>query len=342
MRQLLIIITGVALLSTSSFAQKTEDEIGMNIGLTSIYNKETIDLSSPSVGLYYQFNSLSDFPIKPRLDFDYVNVSGFSNIKNLYKGSINGVYEFVPDNVLSPYLIGGFGYEYVAGEINHVFEDKTFLQGGVGVTFHQADGYNFKLETKVLQILDAPNQENEVMLLAGVSVPISKFSRNKEEEDECPIKIDAPDEDRDGVSDMLDQCPNTPCYFTVDSYGCPIKATLMILFDTDKYVIKEESMPKVQRFAEFLIANKGTTVKVVGHTDSDADDAYNIILSHNRAKAVVNQLISFGVSPNRLSEDGKGESMPVASNKTASGKRLNRRIEVELTYPTSIPNPEAK
>ena len=111
----------------------------------------------------------------------------------------------------------------------------------------------------------------------------------------------------------------------------------MILFDTDKYVIKEESMPKVQRFAEFLVTNKGTTVKVVGHTDSDADDAYNIILSHNRAKAVVNQLIAFGVSPNRLSEDGKGESMPVASNATASGKRLNRRIEVELTYPTSIP-----
>ena len=341
MKKLLMIITGVALLGlTNSFAQKTDDEVGMNIGLTSIYNQDTIDLSSLSVGLNYQFNSLYSFPIKPRLDFDYVNVAGFSNIKNLYKGSINGVYEFIPDNVLSPYILGGVGYEYVAGEIDHVFEDKTFLQGGVGVTFHQADGYNFKLEAKVLQIMDAPNQENEVMLVAGVSVPISKFKRSQEKEDECPIKIDAPDEDRDGVTDMLDQCPNTPCYFTVDSYGCPIKATLMILFDTDKYVIKDESMPKVQRFAEFLVANKGTTVKVVGHTDSDADDAYNIILSHNRAKAVVNQLVSFGVSQNRLSEDGKGETMPVASNRTASGKRLNRRIEVELTYPTS--NPEVK
>ena len=71
---------------------------------------------------------------------------------------------------------------------------------------------------------------------------------------------------------MLDQCPNTPCYFVVDSYGCPIKATLMILFDTDKYVIKDESMGKVQRFAEFLMGNRGTTVKVVGHTDNIADD----------------------------------------------------------------------
>ncbi len=340
MKKLLLIITGVALLAiTNSFAQKTEDEVGMNIGLTSIYNKDTIDFSSFSIGFNYQFNSFSDFPIKPRLDFDYVNIAGFSNIKNLYKGSINGVYEFIPNNVLSPYILGGFGYEYVAGAINQVFEDKSFVQAGVGVVYHQENGYNFKVEAKVLQIMDAPNQENEVILLAGVSMPISKFKRNEAKDDECPIKIDAPDEDRDGVTDMLDQCPNTPCYFTVDSYGCPIKATLMILFDTDKSIIKDESMPKVQRFAEFLIANKGTTVKVIGHTDSDADDAYNIILSHNRAKSVVNQLISFGVSQNRLSEDGKGETMPVASNRTASGKRLNRRIEVELTYPTSMPKP---
>ncbi|MFK5976231.1 MAG: OmpA family protein [Sulfurovum sp.] len=338
MKKLLLIIAGVALLAiTNSFAQKTDDEVGMNIGLTSIYNKDTIDFSSFSVGFNYQLNSFSEFPIKPRLDFDYVSVAGFTNIKNLYKGSINGVYELMPDNVLSPYILGGFGYEYVAGAINQIFEDKLFIQGGVGIVYHQENGYNFKIEAKVLQIMDAPNQENEVILLAGVSVPISKFTRSEAKEDECPIKIDEPDEDRDGVTDMLDQCPNTPCYFTVDSYGCPIKATLMILFDTDKSIIKDESMPKVQRFAEFLVTNKGTTVEVVGHTDSDADDAYNIILSHDRAKSVVNQLISFGVSQNRLSEDGKGETMPVASNRTASGKRLNRRIEVKLTYPTSMP-----
>ncbi|MFK5975610.1 MAG: outer membrane beta-barrel protein, partial [Sulfurovum sp.] len=163
MKKLLMIITGVALLGlTNSFAQQTEDEVGMNIGLTSIYNEDTIDLSSFSVGLNYQFNSFSNFPIKPRLDFDYVNISGYSNIKNLYKGSLNGVYEFIPDNVLSPYILGGVGYEYVAGEINHVFEDKVFLQGGAGIVYHQENGYNFKIEAKVLQIMDAPNQENEV------------------------------------------------------------------------------------------------------------------------------------------------------------------------------------
>ena len=67
-----------------------------------------------------------------------------------------------------------------------------------------------------------------------------------------------------------------------------------------------------------------------------------MILSNNRAKAEVNQKIRLGVSEIRLSKDGKGESMPVASNRTASGRKLNRRIEVKLTYPTTLPAPVVK
>ena len=154
--------------------------------------------------------------------------------------------------------------------------------------------------------------------------------------EECPVKIDGPDRDRDGVPDDVDQCPNTPCDFSVDDKGCPVKANLMIHFATDKANITPESMKLVKRFAEFLIKNKGSLVHIIGHTDWRGSDQYNMALSKRRAKAVRDALVEFGVSPSRLSTEGRGERDPIASNRTAEGMALNRRTEVRLTYPQYI------
>lgn len=154
--------------------------------------------------------------------------------------------------------------------------------------------------------------------------------------EECPVKIEGPDRDRDGVEDSIDQCPNTPCDFSVDDKGCPVKANLMIHFATDKADITPQSMELVKKFAEFLIKNKGSLVHIIGHTDWRGSDQYNMALSKRRAKAVRDALIQFGVSPSRLSTEGKGESEPIASNRTAEGMALNRRTEVRLTYPQYI------
>ncbi len=153
---------------------------------------------------------------------------------------------------------------------------------------------------------------------------------------ECPVKIDGADRDRDGVLDSVDQCPNTPCDFSVDSKGCPIKATLRIHFQTDNAYITDYSRPKVERFAQFLLDNKGSNVHIVGHTDWRGSDSYNMVLSKKRASSVKNALIEYGVSPSRITSTGKGESEPIADNKTARGMALNRRIEVTLTYPNEI------
>ena len=323
-------------MTTATFAQ--EDEIGINVGLTSLHNNDSINPKNISGGVTYQFNEINDFGLKPRVDVDYVRTTDYKTVNALVKGSINAVYEFGRDNVVSPHILAGVGYEHVDGALDHEFEDHMFIQTGAGVTYHQEDGYNFKLEGRLVDISSSnKNEDNEVVLTAGVSAPLSKFRKTeKKDENTCPKKIDAPDEDRDGVADVIDQCPGTPCYFTVDQYGCPIKATLRIHFDVDKATIRPYSLPKVERFATFLMGNRGTMVKIIGHTDSDASDAYNMVLSEKRAKAVLNKLVELGVSPNRLSAEGKGERMPIASNATKSGKSLNRRIEVELTYPANV------
>lgn len=66
---------------------------------------------------------------------------------------------------------------------------------------------------------------------------------------------------------------------------------------------------------------------VEGHTDSDGSDESNQKLSEQRAEAVVNKLVSMGISKDRLVSKGFGESVPVASNDTSEGKASNRRVE---------------
>ena len=68
----------------------------------------------------------------------------------------------------------------------------------------------------------------------------------------------------------------------------------------------------------------------VGHTDSVGSDAYNQKLSVRRADAVKAYLVSKGIEKNRIYTEGKGESQPVADNKTKEGRAKNRRVEIEV------------
>jgi outer membrane protein OmpA-like peptidoglycan-associated protein len=73
-----------------------------------------------------------------------------------------------------------------------------------------------------------------------------------------------------------------------------------------------------------------TLIDVEGHTDSDGSDSYNMQLSQQRAGSVGAYLQSHGVNPQRIVTVGVGEARPVASNATADGKQLNRRVELKL------------
>jgi len=150
---------------------------------------------------------------------------------------------------------------------------------------------------------------------------------------ECSIKIDRPDFDRDGVEDRFDQCPATPCNFSVDRYGCPIKTTLRVNFKTNSSRIEGYSINKIEIFANFLLQNRGSFVKIIGHTDSRGSSKHNMELSLARANSVRRALIARGVSATRLSAEGRGESQPIAPNTTTEGRAMNRRIEAILSYP---------
>ncbi|MBC7934965.1 MAG: OmpA family protein [Rhizobacter sp.] len=101
-----------------------------------------------------------------------------------------------------------------------------------------------------------------------------------------------------------------------------------ILFDVNSDKIKPESYGAIKDIATVLSENPGVKVMIVGHTDSDGDDAGNMELSKKRAAAVKDILSKeFNVEASRLTTDGKGESQPLDKNTTPLGKAGNRRVE---------------
>lgn len=101
-----------------------------------------------------------------------------------------------------------------------------------------------------------------------------------------------------------------------------------ILFDVNSDRVKGESYGSLKEIAGVLTENADVKVQIVGHTDSDGDDAANMDLSKRRAASVKNALVSeFKIEATRLETDGRGETQPIDKNDTAAGKANNRRVE---------------
>ena len=101
-----------------------------------------------------------------------------------------------------------------------------------------------------------------------------------------------------------------------------------IHFDVNSDKIKPDSYGILKEVATVLKENEAVKIKIVGHTDSDGDDAKNMELSKKRAEAVKNALTGeFQISNARIEIDGKGETMPLSKNDTPVGKAQNRRVE---------------
>ena len=100
-----------------------------------------------------------------------------------------------------------------------------------------------------------------------------------------------------------------------------------ILFDVDKYDVRPEAKRALASLATVLKEADVKAFEVDGHTDSDASDEYNQVLSEKRANAVKDFLTSQGIVA-EITIKGYGESRPIASNDTAEGKQKNRRVEI--------------
>lgn len=169
--------------------------------------------------------------------------------------------------------------------------------------------------------------------------------------DECPNEIGPadrqgcpdpdPDRDGDGVVDRLDNCPDE--VGTEVNHGCQNAQLVVIGSDEltlldrvafrtrNSSVIVKSSLRVLDNVAAVLGAHPEITkVRIEGHTDSQGNDAKNMSLSQQRARAVRDYLLERGIDFSRLEAIGWGESKPIASNKTRKGREENARIELHI------------
>jgi OOP family OmpA-OmpF porin len=232
---------------------------------------------------------------------------------------VSGLYHFDTGTKFTPYVSLGVGGNWISRDrpesnnyssfaANAGLGFKLFFNEVIALRMEVNDTYSFRRVQGAR--FTAP------MVSAGLTFQVG-------------ANPDCPDSDRDGVCDAYDKCPGTPAGYKVDADGCPITVTISmdIKFDFDKAVVKSEYLPEVEKVANFLNNHPGSTAVVEGHTDSRGNDDYNQKLSERRAVAVRDTLInSFGVDDSKVTAVGYGESRPIATNDTASGRAQNRRV----------------
>jgi OOP family OmpA-OmpF porin len=163
--------------------------------------------------------------------------------------------------------------------------------------------------------------------------------------DDCPDQAGAfaaagcPDADGDGIQDNLDKCPNAAG--NADKDGCPEisaedqeildLAVQAIEFESGSSSLTSESYITLDQIVDILKRYQGYSCKIEGHTDSIGHRADNMKMSEDRAQACLDYLVSKGIDSSRLSIEGFGESMPIATNKYKDGRAQNRRVEFKLT-----------
>jgi outer membrane protein OmpA-like peptidoglycan-associated protein len=101
-------------------------------------------------------------------------------------------------------------------------------------------------------------------------------------------------------------------------------------FGSASSVLGAGAQGRLTPLADFLAKQPDAKIQIAGHTDSQGSDASNMDLSARRAQSVGAYLISTGVNPNRITSVGRGESAPTATNDTAAGRAINRRVEVTI------------
>ena len=242
------------------------------------------------------------------------------------------------------------GYDYGLG-------NDRFSYAHIGLEF--ALGARSKPQMAVHNPVASMRTEyltQEAMLKSSIAAQQAEIDAEKAKNDKLRSDLDVTnanlakftvDSDGDGVPDFFDKCPNTPAGTKVDGSGCPLpkvetkvivteedrrvvrEAIKNLEFDFGKATIREHSYPSLERVARLLI-DKNFSLKLAGHTDNVGSAEANMRLSKDRAESIKSFLVSKGANASRIEATGYGKDQPIASNKTAKGRQLNRRVEFTL------------
>lgn len=237
---------------------------------------------------------------------------------------------------------GGSGYY---DPYNHVQENEEIKKTDVDKLKNineESDGKNKKTDSIPMKKIKITVNSSDGTPLKG-SVDVKKWDKGKVIYSDR-ISINKPDQiieipDMDDVEVTGESTGHLPEKEIVTKDEKEKKITLTkiekgkgiivknIHFETGKAYLRKESLNILNGIIDQMNRNTSIKLQVIGHTDSSGGTAYNKKLSERRADSVVEYMIKHGISPERLQAVGMGEEKPLADNKTAEGRRINRRTE---------------
>ena len=220
--------------------------------------------------------------------------------------------------------------EYLLNQALEINRKNPYALLNLGVIYQETGRYD-KARKFYQSVIDLkPNQKaaaSNVQGYAGKSLAdIARINlKNLPPPSASNSRGAGPDSDKDGVPDNLDKCRNTPAKAEVAANGCWI---LTDIFASGKADISPAAYKQLDDAALILLKNPSLRLEIQGHTDNTGTASANQQLSEERAKAVADYFIGKGVAADRLKWKGYGQTQPIESNKTAGGRRQNRRVEL--------------
>jgi len=247
---------------------------------------------------------------------------------------------FSRDNKISPYVLGGLGYQYDNYEGLKGDADVTAALG-LGLmwdVYRNGDGSRtVQVRPEIRQRWDFATGDTYSDTLVQVGIGLGWGPPRP-----APVVAEAPpppppppakcsDQDGDGVCDADDKCPNTPAGDRVGPFGCSCDVVIRTHFAFDSAELTAEDKATLDGVATRLKDLQFVEGTATGHTDSVGTAEYNQKLSERRAQAVVDYLAAKGVGQGRIKAIGMGLTKPIADNATEEGRAQNRRVTIRRT-----------
>ncbi len=288
------------------------------------------------------------------MESEFVNPSLVKIVEstNALTGDLDFMFYLVPCEPISPYFFGGFGgvYKSLTNKATATLDNNTLnfqLNSGIGLEWNLTDEWKFITEfgyhitnNSEFDGAIAATEVNGRDSYMAINIGLLYFIDKGEPSKYCQLYSGITQEYKDmtnynKIEEMIKKhIPKEVIKEVVVEKPMKVATEKWVLvgvnFEFNSAKLLGESYPILYDAAKTLLMNPNMKVEIQGYTDNVGSESYNKKLSQKRAEAVKGYLTSKGIAANRLTAAGFGESNPVADNKTADGRAMNRRIEFKV------------
>ena len=325
-------------IATTGYAQVRAGSVNITptIGMYVFEGNEDLEVSRPTAGLRLGYNFTK-----------YIGIEGYANYGqsewklfaskptvDVLGYGVEGIFNLMPNSKLVPFLaigVGGIHYSQESDDTTDGRRDKITADYGYGLKYFLTDNFAFRLDIRHVMPFD--KMHNNILVSFGLNFafggakPAPVYSAPAPE----PVMEQAkPQEAAAPVVEEVKAQPQTRVAQEIEEKG---RATLEVLFDTNKATIKKNYAKDIDNLSDVMKQHPDLNVTIEGHTDNVGKAAYNKKLSQKRAEAVKKYMVKKGgIDAKRLKAVGYGLEKPIASNKTKAGRAKNRRVEAAVDY----------